>query len=104
MSLTNVVPGNAKAKAAGSANAGPSGIERRRRHRAKISAQLRVQLSNSPVGLEEICTTIDVSRDGLLFIASRRGYAKGQRLDVTFPYSTAPGALNQSQSAEIVRV
>ena len=104
MSSTNVVPASAKAKAAGSANPGPSGIERRRRRRAKISAQLRVQLPNSPVGLEEVCTTLDVSRDGLLFVASRSGYAEGQMLDVTFPYSAGPGALNQSQPAEIVRV
>jgi CheY-like chemotaxis protein len=102
MSLTTVVSANAKS--AGSANSGANGIERRRRRRARISAQLRVQLTNSPAGLEEVCTTIDVSRDGLLFIASRPGYAQGQMLDVTFPYSTGPGALNQSQPAEIVRV
>ncbi len=47
---------------------------------------------------------MDVSRDGLLFVASRTGYTQGQMLDVTFPYSTGPGALNQSQPAEIVRV
>jgi CheY-like chemotaxis protein len=102
MSLTTVVP--AKGKTAASANSGPTGIERRRRRRAKISAQLRVQLTNSPAGLEEVCTTIDVSRDGLLFVASHPAYSQGQMLDVTFPYSTGPGALNQSQPAEIVRV
>jgi CheY-like chemotaxis protein len=102
MSLTTVVP--ASAKTAGSADPEASGIERRRRRRAKISAQLRIQLTNSPAGLEEVCTTLDVSRDGLLFIASHPGYTQGQMLDVTFPYSTGPGALNQSQPAEIVRV
>jgi CheY-like chemotaxis protein len=102
MSLTTVVSANAKT--AGSANPGSNAIERRRRRRAKISAQLRIQLTNSPAGLEEVCTTIDVSRDGLLFVASRTGYAQGQMLDVTFPYSTGPGALNQPQPAEIVRV
>jgi CheY-like chemotaxis protein len=102
MSLTTVV--SAKAKSAGSANSSANAVERRRRRRAKISAQLRIQLTNSPAGLEEVCTTIDVSRDGLLFVASRPGYAQGQMLDVTFPYSTGPGALNQSQPAEIVRV
>jgi hypothetical protein len=103
MSLTTV-PANAKAKTAGSANPDTSGIDRRRRRRAKISAQLHIQLPNSPAGLDEVCTTIDVSRDGLLFVASRSGYTEGQMLDVTFPYSTGPGALNQSQPAEIVRV
>ncbi|HTX14477.1 MAG TPA: response regulator [Candidatus Baltobacteraceae bacterium] len=104
MSSTNVVPANAKDKSAVSANQGPAGIERRRRRRAKISAQLRVEPTNSPAGLEEICTTVDVSRDGLLFVASRAGYVKGQSLDVTFPYSSGPNALNQSQPAEVVRV
>jgi CheY-like chemotaxis protein len=104
MSSTNVVPANAKDKSSSSANQGPAGIERRRRRRAKISAQLRVQPTNSPAGLEEICTTIDVSRDGLLFVASHAGYVKGQSLEVTFPYSSGPNALNQSQPAEIVRV
>jgi CheY-like chemotaxis protein len=104
MSSTTVVPANAKPKTAGPANPDPSGAERRRRRRAKISAQLRIQLPNSPAGLDEVCTTIDVSRDGLLFVASRSGYTEGQMLDVTFPYSTGPGALNQSQPAEIVRV
>jgi CheY-like chemotaxis protein len=47
---------------------------------------------------------VDVSRDGLLFLAARTHYAKGQRLDVTFPYSTGPGALNHALAAEIVRV
>jgi CheY-like chemotaxis protein len=82
----------------------PQGIERRRRKRAKISAQVHVRAVNSPEPFEEICKSIDVSRDGLLFTAARAGYWKGQRLDVTFPYSNAAAALNQSQSAEVVRV
>lgn len=102
--MSSMTVASANAKTAGSGNSSPNAIERRRRRRAKISAQLRIQLTNSPPGLEEVCTTIDVSRDGLLFIASRQGYTQGQMLDVTFPYSTGPGALNQSQPAEIVRV
>lgn len=102
MSSTTVVP--ATGKTAGSAGQGPNGTERRRRRRAKISAQLRIQPTNAPAGMEEICTTVDVSRDGLLFVASRPGYAQGQMLDVTFPYSAGPNAFNQSQPAEIVRV
>jgi CheY-like chemotaxis protein len=48
--------------------------------------------------------SVDVSRDGLLFTAGRAGYWKGQRLDITFPYSTAASAMNQAQQAEIMRV
>jgi len=87
----------------------PSGLkppqpDRRRRRRAKISAQVHVQVIGTPEPLEEICMSVDVSRDGLLFTARRAGYWKGQQLDVTFPYSTAAAALNTSQRASIVRV
>ncbi|HTP44024.1 MAG TPA: response regulator [Candidatus Acidoferrum sp.] len=85
-----------------SSNAG--GIERRRRKRAKISAQVHVRVVNSPEPFEEVCKSIDVSRDGLLFLSARAGYWKGQQLEVTFPYSTAAGALNTPQAAEVVRV
>ncbi len=79
-------------------------IERRRRKRARISAQVHLRVLNAPEPFEEVCTTVDVSRDGLLIAASRTGYWKGQQLSVTFPYSTAATAINQAQPAEIVRV
>jgi CheY-like chemotaxis protein len=80
------------------------GIERRRRKRAKISAQVHVRVMNSPEPFEEVCKSVDVSRDGLLFTSARAGYWKGQQLEVMFPYSTAAGALNTPQTAEVVRV
>jgi CheY-like chemotaxis protein len=83
---------------------GPRGVERRRRKRAMISAQVHVRGVNTPEPFEEICKTVDVSRDGLLFTSKHVGYYKGQRLDVMFPYSTASTALNQEQQAEVVRV
>jgi len=79
------------------------GVERRRRKRAKISAQVHVRAVNSPEPFAEICKSVDVSRDGLLFTTSRAGYWKGQQLDVTFPFSNAATALNQAQRAEVVR-
>src|ERR1700728_2026747 len=82
----------------------PVGIERRRRKRAKITAQVHMRGVNTPEPFEEICKSIDVSRDGLLVTAARAGYWKAQRLDVTFPYSTAAAALNSAQTAEVVRV
>jgi CheY-like chemotaxis protein len=81
-----------------------SGIERRRRKRAKISAQVHVRVVNSPEPFEEVCKSIDVSRDGLLFLSARAGFWKGQQLEVTFPYSDAASALNTPQTAEVVRV
>ena len=82
----------------------PSGIERRRRKRAKISAQVHVRVINSPEPFEEVCKSLDVSRDGLLFLSARAGYWKGQQLEVTFPYSTAAAEFNTAQKAEVVRV
>src|SRR5271156_829086 len=87
----------------GSSNS-PVGIERRRRKRAKITAQVHMRGVNTPEPFEEICKSVDVSRDGLLVRGGRAGYWKGQRLDVTFPYSSAAAALNSSQPAEVVRV
>ncbi|MGB7750845.1 MAG: response regulator [Candidatus Acidiferrales bacterium] len=82
----------------------PVGIERRRRKRAKITAQVHMRGVNTPEPFEEICKSVDVSRDGLLVTSARAGYWKGQRLEVVFPYSTAAAALNSSQPAEVVRV
>jgi CheY-like chemotaxis protein len=93
-----------KAKADAAAKAQASAIERRRRRRAKISALVHVKAINSPEPFEEICTSIDVSRDGLLFTAKHAGYWKGQQLSVIFPFSTAAQAINTSQVADIVRV
>jgi CheY-like chemotaxis protein len=78
--------------------------ERRRRKRAKISAQVHVRVSDSGKGAEEICMSIDVSRDGILFTSGRSGYAVGQTAEITFPYSGAATALNKPEPAEIVRV
>jgi CheY-like chemotaxis protein len=99
-----IAPAEAKTGPASSRLSGPNGVERRKRKRAKISAQVHVRAANSPEQFEEVCKSVDVSRDGLLFVASRSGYWKGQRLEVTFPYSTAASALNKAQTAEIVRV
>lgn len=101
---TTIASAEAKIGQAGSRICGPNGVERRRRKRAKISAQVHVRAVGFQESFEEVCTSIDVSRDGLLFVAARAGYSTAQHLEVTFPYSTAASALNQSQNAEVVRV
>jgi CheY-like chemotaxis protein len=95
---------SAQANAKSGASNLPAGIDRRRRKRAKITAQVHMRGVNVPEPFEEICKSVDVSRDGLLVTTARAGYWKGQRLEVTFPYSTAAAALNSAQPAEIVRV
>jgi CheY-like chemotaxis protein len=104
MDTTEVAP-EAKSKSeSGGTTDGLSNAERRRRRRAKISAQVHLRALDSPEPFEEVCTTVDVSRDGLQIAASRPGYWQGQQLSVTFPYSSASSAMNQSQPAEVVRV
>lgn len=105
MNTTTVASAEAKPKAAESqARETSAGVERRRRKRAKISAQLHLKGVNSPEPFEEVCMSVDVSRDGLLFTAGRTGYWKGQHVDIIFPYSTAASAVNQAQRAEVMRV
>jgi len=79
-------------------------VERRRRRRAKISAQLHVRAAGTDDLFEEVCMTADVSRDGLLFMANRKGYWKGQSLYVTFPFSADAERINNAQPAQVVRV
>ncbi len=79
--------------------------DRRRRKRAKITAQVHVRGGIGSVNtFEDLCTSIDVSRDGLLFTTIRKDYWVGQVLDVTFPYSSAATAINTAQRAKIVRM
>src|ERR1700721_4545804 len=78
--------------------------DRRRRKRAKITAQVHVRGVNCPEPFEEVGKSVDVSRFGLLFSVARTGYWKGQRLEVVFPFSSAAAALNSAQPAEVVRV
>lgn len=84
--------------------ASQNGIDRRRRRRAKISAQVHVRAVETPEPFEEVCMTVDVSRDGLLFTSESQNYFKGQLLEVVFPFSNMTGAINQGQPAEVVRV
>ena len=104
MTTSGVPTGDSKTIQEKTGTPAPTGVERRRRRRAKISGQVRVRTVDSPTAFEEICKSVDVSRDGLLFLSSHAGYWKGQPLEITFPYSTDASALNQAQTAEVVRV
>ncbi|MGB6874943.1 MAG: response regulator [Candidatus Acidiferrales bacterium] len=78
--------------------------DRRRRKRVKVSAQVRVRATDVKADLfTEVAMTMDVSRDGILFSTSRQDFRKGMSVGVTFPFSTAPNALNSEQPAEVVR-
>jgi len=79
--------------------------ERRGRRRAMISAPVRVRgvevTSDVP---DEISTTIDVSRAGILVLTTYPGYARGMKVKVIFPYSKVPGSLQAEQDGLVARV
>lgn len=80
-------------------------VERRRRRRALISAPIRVRTEElTGDGPDEVSTTVDVSRLGLLFLTGHPAYFRGMSLRVTFPYTKAPGALQAEQEGIVVRV
>ena len=79
--------------------------DRRRRRRALISAPVRVRgidVTNS--GPNEISTTVDVSRFGILFITSLDCYSRGMDVMVTFPYSSSLHVMQAEQHGRVVRV
>jgi CheY-like chemotaxis protein len=79
--------------------------DRRRRRRALISAPVRVRgVNTTQNGPDEISTTVDVSRGGVLFIAETSDFERGMEVAVTFPYCSAPGALQAEQHGRIARV
>ena len=78
--------------------------DRRKRRRALISAPVRVRGINvTDAVVDEISTTIDVSRAGILFLSTSPNYARGMEVAVMFPYSNAPAALHAEQQGRIVR-
>jgi CheY-like chemotaxis protein len=95
------IPGNEPSRATDS-SARP---ERRQRRRALISAPIRVRCEGlTGDGPDEISTTVDISRAGVLFLTTHSGYFRGMSVRVTFPYSKAPGALQAEQEGSVVRV
>lgn len=79
--------------------------DRRKRRRAMISAPVRVRGVNvTNDGPDEISTTVDVSRNGILFVARAMGYFKGMDVAVIFPYSGSPTAIHAERCGRVVRV
>ncbi|HXN17608.1 MAG TPA: response regulator [Candidatus Binatus sp.] len=84
---------------------GQTGLDRRRRRRALISSPVRVRGVNiTNGGPDEVTTTVDVSRLGLLFVTSLGCYSRGMDVMVTFPYSKAVNAIPAEQPGRVVRV
>jgi CheY-like chemotaxis protein len=84
---------------------GQTGSDRRRRRRALISSPVRVRgVDVTNGGPDEISTTVDVSRLGLLFVSALDCYSHGMDVMVTFPYSKAVNAIQAEQQGRVVRV
>jgi CheY-like chemotaxis protein len=83
----------------------PAPVERRRRRRALISAPVRVRGADATdASPDEVSTTIDVSRLGILFETLNTAYFHGMDVVVTFPYVKTPGAMQTEQKGLVVRV
>jgi len=78
--------------------------ERRRRLRTKLSAPVRVRANAGVMQKAEVCTTVDASRDGLLFTTQSADYRRGMDLAITFPYSGAAGGVQHERTAVVARV
>lgn len=78
--------------------------ERRKHHRVKVSLPVRIRGGVGTTDpFEDMVTTIDVARAGLLIQTARGGYYVGQSLEVTYPYSSDADAINSPKRATVVR-
>jgi|SRR5580658_10420865 CheY-like chemotaxis protein len=79
--------------------------DRRQKRRALISAPIRVRtIEATTSGSQEIATTFDVSRSGILFHTQLDCYSRGMQVAVVFPYSKSPKAIHNEQNGRVVRV
>ena len=94
---------HAPASSATSAHERPQ--DRRQKRRALISAPIRVRTVEAQTsGSQEIATTFDVSRSGILFHTQLDCYSRGMQVAVVFPYSKSPKAVHHEQKGRVVRV
>jgi CheY-like chemotaxis protein len=79
--------------------------DRRKRRRALISAPIRVRAVHvTQGGPDEISTTLDVSRNGVLFVTSLTTFFAGMEVAVTFPYAKSPHTARAEQSGRVLRI
>src|SRR3984885_2564005 len=94
---------HAPAATAASAHERPQ--DRRQKRRALISAPIRVRtVVGECTGNQEIATTFDVSRSGILFHTHLDCYSRGMQVAVVFPYSKSPKAVHNEQKGRVVRI
>jgi len=83
----------------------PQSADKRRTRRAKIAKPLRVRPSEPrDEHFEDLPVSVNASKDGIFFQTRRKGYYKGMRVFVTFPFSSHHDPMNCEYVAEVVRV
>jgi len=53
---------------------------------------------------EDLIVSVNASKEGIYFHSRRKGYYKGMRVFVTFPYTSGHDPMNCEYVAEVVRV
>jgi hypothetical protein len=88
----------------GAAPARSSHTERRSSRRCKINQLMRIRPSDPERDpFDDIRGSVSVSRTGVYFQSSEKGYEVGMRLFVSMPYSKEPAAMTREYLAEVVR-
>jgi len=78
--------------------------ERRGTRRCKITQLMRIRPSDpNKEHFEDLRGSVSVSRSGVYFKSTERGYEVGMRLFITMPYSHDPASMNREYLAEVVR-
>ena len=78
--------------------------ERRGSRRCKFTQLMRIRPSDPQrQHFDDMRGTISVSRTGVYFQTSEKGYEVGMRLFLIMPYSQDPGSTNREYLAEVVR-
>jgi CheY-like chemotaxis protein len=79
--------------------------DRRRKRRALISSPIRVRSIDVTIsGPDEIATTVDVSRYGILFYTVLDTYQRGMDVAVVFPYHKSATGVQAEQFGRVVRL
>ena len=79
--------------------------ERRSKRRALISAPVRVRsIDSTRNALDDITTTLNVSRMGILLASTDSSYYRSMDVMVTFPHSKAPDAAQSEQPGRVIRI
>ena len=79
--------------------------EKRRSRRAKITRTLRVRPSEPRDDhFEDLTTSVNASKEGVLFTTRKDLYYPGMRVFVTFPYTSPHDPMNCEYVGQVVRV